>query len=159
MMITCKILEKNTDVSQFCRHLKFWWRHQKKCQNGYIFWTVHFQTMILIWKMLSFLCSFQRAQFQDDTTTLILAYFFKKWSRDPPPWTWEFRKLHAPLDFIHTCESWSSYLQQFLSSSIFSTGGVYNLPLSPLTVNQHILKMLYYILVYSHFTYTIETWG
>ena len=28
---------------------------------------------------------------------------------------------HAPLDFIHTCESWSSYLKPFLSSRIFST--------------------------------------
>ena len=26
-------------------------------------------------------------------------------------------------------------------------------------VNHHILKMLYYSLVYSHLTYAIETWG
>ena len=42
---------------------------------------------------------------------------------------------HAPLDFIHTCESWSSYLKQFLSSKkIDHTSPLYN-PLSPRTVN------------------------
>ena len=33
MMITCTILEKNTDVLQFCRHFKFARRHQKNAKT------------------------------------------------------------------------------------------------------------------------------
>ena len=58
-----------------------------------------------------------------------------KWSRDSPPWTLEYRKLlkHAQLNFIHTCESWSSFIKLFLDYSIFS-------PLSPWTVNKIICR-------------------
>ena len=42
---------------------------------------------------------------------------------------------HGPLDFIHTCESWSSYIKLYLSSNIFST-------------NTDLLVILYLILYF-----------
>ena len=58
------------NISRLCQGCVTW-----PYKNHYIFSTVQFQTMVLIWKMLSFSRSIQWNQFWDDLTTLIFRLY------------------------------------------------------------------------------------